>query len=61
MQASIGQRVRDAKWGSEYVGTVVRQWADGDIGVRWDGHFTEDQLSEGEYVSECKSATADVR
>lgn len=48
--AQVGDRVRDTKWGGEYVGTVVREFDEpGEVGVRWDGHFVEDQMSPGEY------------
>jgi hypothetical protein len=45
----VGDRVRDTKWGGEYVGTVTGTWPDGDVEVKWDGHFAGYQMSAGEY------------
>jgi hypothetical protein len=44
-QFNRGDRVRDTKWGGQYVGTVRRVDADGDLYVTWDGHLGEHQMS----------------
>lgn len=46
-----GDRVRDAKWGGKYTGTVVRTATSGHrlwVFVQWDGIAVEDQLLEHE-------------
>ena len=40
-----GDRVRDAKWGGKYTGTVVRT-AGQSIFVQWDNLVVEDELFE---------------
>jgi hypothetical protein len=40
-----GVRIRDTKWGGQYVGTVNRVDADGELHVTWDGQFGEHQMS----------------
>lgn len=46
----VGDRVRDTKWGGQYVGTVTRLFdGHGEVGVKWDGRLAEGQMSPGEY------------
>ena len=42
-----GDRVRDAKWGGKYTGTVVRT-AGQKVFVQWDNLAVEDELLEAE-------------
>jgi hypothetical protein len=51
-QFSRGVRVRDTKWGGQYVGTVRRVDADGELYVTWDGQFGEHQMSPHEVEPE---------
>jgi hypothetical protein len=46
-----GDRVRDAKWGGEFIGTVVRTDERNDkrmVFVQWDNLAVEDELLESE-------------
>lgn len=42
-----GDRVRDAKWGGKYTGTVVRT-AGQKVFVQWDNLAVEDEMHEAE-------------
>ncbi|MBI5245503.1 MAG: hypothetical protein HY922_17715 [Elusimicrobia bacterium] len=46
-----GDRVRDAKWGGKFIGTVVRtatRRGERRVFVQWDGIAVEDELREAE-------------
>ena len=45
-----GDRVRDAKWGGKYTGTVVRT-AGQSVFVQWDNIAVEDELLEAEVTA----------
>lgn len=51
-----GDRVRDNKWGGQFVGTVKRIFGDGDVGVHWDGSIVEDQMRPDEVKPELGDA-----
>lgn len=41
----VRDRVQDVIWDGQYVGTVKRVDADGDLYIRWDGHWAEYQVA----------------
>ena len=45
-----GDRVRDAKWGGKFTGTVVRT-AGQEVFVQWDNLAVEDEMHEAEVTA----------